>query len=261
MFINKHCWEGENMGESIHVDHLYVSYHGKEVIKDISFTFTSGKLIGIIGPNGAGKSTLMKAILGLIPRDKGVVSIGGKPINHSRKKIAYVPQRNDIDWDFPITVKDTVLLGTYPQLGLFHRPKKEDKEWAIQCLKEVGMENFKNHQIAELSGGQQQRVFLARALAQRASFFFLDEPFVGIDVASESTIISILKKLRNEGKTIFVVHHDLTKVEQYFDELILINKELIESGPVKSVIKPESMTKAYQLDFSFITKGKAEVGV
>src|SRR5699024_5260923 len=166
-----------------------------------------------------------------------------KSLKQVQKKIAYVPQRNVIDWDFPITVRDTVLLGTYPRLGIFHRPKKEDKQLANRCLEQVGMQEFSKQQIGELSGGQQQRIFLARALAQEAEYFFLDEPFVGIDVSSEKTIVGILKDLRDAGKTVFVVHHDLSKVEEYFNDLILMNKELIESGPVQTVFKPELMTK------------------
>lgn len=238
----------------VNVQDLSVSYYGNEVVRNISFSFQTGNLIGIIGPNGAGKSTLMKAILGLIPRDSGIVEICGQPVKNVRKNIAYVPQRSNIDWDFPILVRDTVLLGTYPNLGLFRRPGKAEKEWAYHCLEKVGMQDYSKRQIAELSGGQQQRVFLARALAQKADFFFLDEPFVGIDVASEEMIIKILKDLRDEGKTVFVVHHDLTKVEDYFNELILMNKELIESGPVQNVIRPELMSRAYSMDFHLLNK-------
>lgn len=238
--------------QAITVSDLSVSYHGKRVLHDIGFSFDSGKLVGIIGPNGAGKSTMMKAALGLIPKDSGLVSIGGRPLKEMRKKIAYVPQRSNIDWNFPIVVKDTVLLGTFPNLGLFRRPSKADKSWAMDCLDKVGMREFSHHQIGELSGGQQQRVFLARALAQRAEYFFLDEPFVGVDVASEEVIINILKSLRDEGKTVFVVHHDLTKVENYFDDLILINKELIGSGPVKKVFRPELMEAAYQAPLTML---------
>lgn len=242
------------MNNSINVRNLHVSYYGNEVVTNVSFSVDSGKLIGIIGPNGAGKSTLMKAVLGLIPKDKGVINFHGKTIKEVQKRVAYVPQRSDIDWDFPIIVRDTVLLGTYPNLGLFRRPKKEHKQLALDCLTQVGMQDFSKRQIGELSGGQQQRVFLARALAQGAEFLFLDEPFVGIDVASEEMIIQILKKLRDEGKTVFVVHHDLTTVEEYFDDLILINKELIESGPVQTVFQPELMTKAYQVQNSVLNK-------
>lgn len=247
------------MARTIDVENLSVSYYGKEVLKNVGFSLGTGKLIGILGPNGAGKSTLIKAVLGLIPCDCGKVTIENQPLKAVRKKIAYVPQRSNIDWDFPIVVKDTVLLGTYPKLGLFHRPKKEDKAWAMECLAKVGMEKFANNQIGELSGGQQQRVFLARALAQKAQHFFLDEPFVGIDVSSEEVIIEILKKLRDEGKTVFVVHHDLTKVENYFDELILINKELVGAGPVARVFRPELMQRAYQAPFSMM--GSLGVGV
>ncbi|HEY4624142.1 MAG TPA: ATP-binding cassette domain-containing protein, partial [Solibacillus sp.] len=147
------------MGHAIEVNDLYVSYYGKQVLKNVSFTMEAGRLIGIVGPNGAGKSTLMKAVLGLIPKDRGAVLIDGQPIKNVRKKIAYVPQRATIDWDFPITVIDTVLLGTYPSLGLFKRPKKEHRDWAYHCLAKVGMESFAKNQIGELSGGQQQRVF------------------------------------------------------------------------------------------------------
>lgn len=242
------------MSGSISVKNLHVSYSGKEVIHDINFSLDNGKLIGIIGPNGAGKSTLMKAMIGLISKDKGEIYFNGNSVKSVQKSIAYVPQRNIIDWNFPINVKDTVLLGTYPKLGLFHRPKKADKEWALHCLEQVGMQDVYKQQIGELSGGQQQRVFLARALAQKADYFFLDEPFVGIDVSSEETIINILKSLRDEGKTVLVVHHDLTKVEDYFNDLILINKELIQSGSVQTVFKPELVTKAYQAQFPFMHK-------
>lgn len=234
------------MIEPIKVNNISVSYDGNEVVKDVSFSFNPGNLIGVLGPNGAGKSTLLKAMLGLIHRDHGNVQFGTKPIDEMRKQIAYVPQRSNIDWNFPIIVKDTVLLGTYPKTGLLRRPKKADKEWALECLRQVGMEEFANRQIGELSGGQQQRVFLARALAQKADYFFLDEPFVGIDASSEKVIIDILRQLKQAGKIVFVVHHDLSKVKSYFDELVLINKELIDAGPVDKVFQRENMTKAYQ---------------
>ncbi|MFD1927405.1 metal ABC transporter ATP-binding protein [Sporosarcina siberiensis] len=234
------------MIDPIKVSNVSVSYDGNEVVTDVSFSFGPGKLIGVLGPNGAGKSTLMKAMLGLIRKDSGDVRFGTKKIDEMRKRIAYVPQRSNIDWNFPIIVKDTVLIGTYPKTGLLRRPKKADKEWALECLKLVGMEEFANRQIGELSGGQQQRVFLARALAQKADYFFLDEPFVGIDVSSEEVIINILRKLKNEGKIVFVVHHDLSKVKTYFDELVLINKVLISAGPVSTVFQSNNMSKAYE---------------
>lgn len=238
------------MAPEVKVSNLSVLYDANIAIDHISFTVNTGTLIGIIGPNGAGKSTLLKAMLGLVPKQSGTVTIDNRPIKSWKRKIAYIPQRAMIDWHFPITVLDTVLLGTYPHLSLFQRPRKKEKAWALQCLEKVKMTPFANRQIAELSGGQQQRVFLARALAQKAQFFFLDEPFVGIDVTSEKMIIEQLQKLRDEGKTIFVVHHDLSKVEQYFDQLVLINKRLIKAGPVDEVIQTDLMQEAYNMDVS-----------
>ncbi|WP_406945487.1 metal ABC transporter ATP-binding protein [Halobacillus sp. SY10] len=242
---------------ALSIKNLHVSYYGNEAVKEVSLTVHPGNLVGIIGPNGAGKSTFLKAMLNLIPRDKGEIKLLGKTVKEVRKKIAYVPQRNDIDWDFPITVLDAVLIGTFPNLKLFKRPKKKDKEWAMECLRRVGMEDFSKRQIGELSGGQQQRVFLARALAQKAELFFLDEPFVGVDVSSEETIVRILKELCSQGKTVIVVHHDLSKANDYFNQLILLNKELIGFGSVQEVFQTEIIEKAYQGQFAFMK----EIGV
>lgn len=238
------------MTTAIAVSDLFVSYNGNEALRNVSFTVEEGNLVGIIGPNGAGKSTLLKVLLNLIKKDTGKVEILGKSIKEMKTKVAYVPQRSNIDWDFPITVMDTVLIGTYPNLGIFKRPKKEHKAWALECLKKVGMADYGNRQIGELSGGQQQRVFLARALAQKPEMYFLDEPFVGVDVTSEEKIISILKELRDSGKTVVVVHHDLSKASDYFNELILLNKELIEHGIVEKVFQPTVLNKAYTNHFS-----------
>ncbi|MGM8214806.1 metal ABC transporter ATP-binding protein [Bacillaceae bacterium W0354] len=237
---------------AISIDDLHVSYYGSEAVSGVSLSVAPGNLVGIIGPNGAGKSTFIKAVLGLIPKDKGDVKVLGKSIKEVRKKIAYVPQRNDIDWDFPITVLDAVLLGTYPNLKLFRRPGKKEKEWALECLQRVGMQDFSKRQIGELSGGQQQRVFLARALVQRAELFFLDEPFVGVDVSSEETIVKILKELCSQGKTVMVVHHDLSKADDYFNQLILLNKELIGFGSVNDVFQQKIIEKAYKGQFAFM---------
>ncbi|GEC92354.1 MULTISPECIES: metal ABC transporter ATP-binding protein [Brevibacillus] len=242
------------MDSAIAVRDLHVSYFGNEVVRDVSFNVELGSMVGIIGPNGAGKSTLIKALLELIPRDKGNVRIFGKETNEFRKKIAYVPQRSMIDWTFPITVMDTVLIGTYPSVGLFKFPKKKEKAWALECLRRVGLEDFRDRQIGELSGGQQQRVFLARALAQKPELLLLDEPFVGIDVASEDTIIRILKELQLQDKTIVVVHHDLSKANAYFDQLLLMNKELIKFGTVDEVLNREVMSKAYAYQLQFLEK-------
>lgn len=233
------------MKTSLEVKNLTVSYSNKIALTDVNFSMESGKLIGIIGPNGSGKSTLMKAVLNLTAKDSGEVQINEKTLEEVRGNIAYIPQRSNIDWDFPILVRDTVLLGTYPKLGLFKRPKAKEKKIAEEALKKVGMEDFSDKQIGELSGGQQQRVFLARSLAQNADIFFMDEPFVGIDIHSEEIIINILKELRDQGKTLFVIHHDLTKVEDYFDELILVNKELVAAGAVSDVFTPELMERTF----------------
>jgi manganese transport system ATP-binding protein len=240
------------MKNAIVVSNLHVSYYGKEVLQDIGFTISEGRSVGIIGPNGAGKSTLLKVLLNLIPKDKGEITILGSALKEVRKRIAYVPQRSTIDWDFPITVKDTVLIGTYPTMGILKRPGRKEKELALNCLEKVDMVEFQNRQIGELSGGQQQRVFLARALAQQADLFLLDEPFVGIDATSEEMIVNILKELRDEGKTIIVVHHDLNKAEKYFDELLLLNKELIAKGSVKEVFTPKTIASAYGGQLSFL---------
>ena len=240
------------MHKALNINRLHVSYQDTEALCDISLSVDKGKIVGIVGPNGAGKSTLIKAILGLTPIASGSIKIYGQTLNEMRKRVAYVPQRANIDWNFPIIVKKTVLLGTYPRLGILKRPKRKHKEWAMECLQKVGMEEYAHRQIGELSGGEQQRVFVARALAQKADCYFLDEPFIGIDATSENIIINILRELRNEGKTIFVVHHDLTKVEGFFDDIILINKELIGCGPVNQIFVPKLVEEAYDTSLSVL---------
>lgn len=245
------------MVSALKLQNVHVSYYGKPAIQDIDLTVEEGNILGIIGPNGAGKSTLLKALLDLVSIDKGSIEILGGTLKENRKRIAYVPQRSEYDWDFPINVLDAVLIGTYPTLGIFKRPKKKDREWAYQCLEKVGMEEFHNRQIGELSGGQQQRVFLARALAQKADLFFLDEPFVGIDVSSEETIINLLQELRNDGKTVVVIHHDLSKANDYFDQLLLLNKNVVQYGSPREVLRTENILKAYNREMSFLH----EIGV
>lgn len=229
---------------AIDVNQMTVYYHRNKAIDNVSFSVAGRQIIGVIGPNGAGKSTLMKAMLGL-EKYKGQVSFFGMPIQQIRKQVAYVPQRTSIDWDFPVLVRDVVLMGRYMHIPWYGRASKQDRDIANDALIQTGMDSFANRQIGELSGGQQQRVFLARALAQNANVFFLDEPFVGIDMKSEEIIMDILRKLKEEGKTLFVVHHDLSKVEQYFDQLILLNRELIDSGQVQDVYTPEKLKRAY----------------
>lgn len=245
------------MVSALKLKNVHVSYYGKTAIQDIDLTVEEGNILGIIGPNGAGKSTLLKALLDLVSIDKGSIEILGGTLKENRKRIAYVPQRSEYDWDFPINVLDAVLIGTYPTLGIFKRPKKKDREWAYKCLEKVGMEEFHNRQIGELSGGQQQRVFLARAIAQKADLFFLDEPFVGIDVSSEETIITLLQELRDQGKTVVVIHHDLSKANDYFDQLLLLNKNVVQYGSPREVLRTENILKAYNREMSFLH----EIGV
>ncbi|TWI57773.1 metal ABC transporter ATP-binding protein [Halalkalibacter nanhaiisediminis] len=233
------------MESVIQVKNLTVFYENNQAIKNISFNAEKGNLIGIVGPNGAGKSTLIKAILGL-EKALGSVTVLGMEVNDVRKQVSYVPQRNQIDWDFPVLVEDVVMMGRFRHIPWYKRAGKKEREIMIDSLEKVGMLEYRKRQIGELSGGQQQRVFIARALAQQADVFFLDEPFVGIDVTSEDIIIRLLRQLRDAGKTVFVVHHDLSKVEEYFDQLLLINKELVEFGAVKEVYKPDILSKTYK---------------
>ncbi|MFX3623431.1 MAG: metal ABC transporter ATP-binding protein [Ectobacillus sp.] len=231
--------------EPITVENVTVAYHSKPVLQEISFSVPEGQLIGIIGPNGAGKSTLIKAILGLVPRASGDVAIYGKPYKQQRKLIGYVPQRGSVDWDFPTSALDVVLMGRYGHIGWFKRPAKNDVELALACLDKVGMKPYANRQISQLSGGQQQRVFLARALAQDATIYFMDEPFVGVDAATEKAIISLLNELKAQGKTALVVHHDLQTVKEYFDWVLLLNMRKIAIGPTEEVFTLENLQNTY----------------
>lgn len=233
------------MNNNIWIENLSVSYQGKQAIRAVDLFLREQKLTGIIGPNGAGKSTLMKAALGLIARSSGSVTYLDEPLKNNQRRFAYVEQRQNADLSFPIDVFGVVLLGTYPKVGLIRRPGKKEKELAWRCLEKVGMTDFAKRQIGELSGGQLQRVFIARALAQEADWFFLDEPFVGIDASSERTIIDLLKQLRNEGKSIVIVHHDLHKVNDYFDDLVLLNKQVIAYGEVGQTFTAENLQKGY----------------
>ncbi len=224
---------------------MTVAYHRKPVLWDIDLIAPEGKLIGIVGPNGAGKSTLIKAVLGLVPAASGRVTFYGKPYARQRHRVGYVPQRESVDWDFPVTTTDVVTMGTYGQLGWLRRPGARQRETARRCLEQVGMTAMADRQIRQLSGGQQQRVFLARALAQDASIYFMDEPFSGVDAATESAILRLLQSLRREGKTVLVVHHDLPTVRQYFDHVILLNMRLIAAGPTETTFTNENLQKTY----------------
>lgn len=239
---------------TISIKGLSVSYDKKIVLTNIFLEIDSGKIYGVVGPNGAGKSTLFKAILGLIDTNAGTISINGQGIKNQRKKVVYVPQKDDVDWQFPATVLDIVLMGRYPHKKLFQKLNEEDKNIASQALRDLGIEDLKNRQIGELSGGQQQRVFLARALCQGADIFLLDEPFVGVDMTTEEKIISLLKQLATKGKTLLVVHHDLSSVSEYFDRVILLNQRLIAYGDTSTVFTQENITKTYHSQLSILHK-------
>lgn len=224
---------------------ITVNYDKTPVLWDISLAVPPGNIVGVIGPNGAGKTTLVKTALNLITPISGKVEFFGKPFKEVCGRVAYVPQKETVDWDFPITVLDLVLMGRYGHLGLFRWPRKADKEAAKHYLDMVGMLPFAERQISKLSGGQQQRVFIARAFMQEADIYFMDEPFVGVDMATEKVIIDLLRKLRDEGKTIFIVHHDLNSVESYFDWLVILNMHLVASGKTHDVFNETTMYSAF----------------
>lgn len=230
---------------AVEMHDLTVAYDSKPVLWDIDLSIPEGKLVAIIGPNGAGKTTLIKAVLNLIKPVSGEVHFPMLESNEIKNKIAYVPQSESVDWDFPATVLDVVMMGRYGHLGLFKRPGKAEKEMAMATLKTVGMEEYAKRQISQLSGGQRQRVFLARALIQQAEIYFMDEPFKGVDAQTEKSIVNLLKQLKKEGKTVIVVHHDLATVKHYFDWVTLINLKIIASGPVEETFTEENLQLAY----------------
>ncbi|MGG0813928.1 metal ABC transporter ATP-binding protein [Paenibacillus alvei] len=235
----------EKGNSPLRVSGLTVAYQKKPVLRNVSFTIPEGNLIGIIGPNGAGKSTLIKSVLGLIPRVSGEVRIFGKPYSESRKRVGYVPQRESVDWDFPTNALDVVMMGRYGHLGWFKRLGAKEKAIALDCLAKVGMADFADRQISQLSGGQQQRVFLARALAQNADLYFMDEPFVGVDAMTEKAIITLLNELKRQGKTVLVVHHDLATVKEYFDWVMLLNVELVACGETAKIFNTSMLQQTY----------------
>ncbi len=244
----------------IEVHDLTVAYRKKPVLWDIDFSLPEGQLIGMVGPNGAGKSTLIKAIMGLLPLSSGFVKIYGKPLETQRELIGYVPQRESVDWDFPTDALDVVTMGRYGKLSLFGRPSKEDKEIAMDALEKVGLADFARRQISQLSGGQQQRVFLARALAQDAVIYLMDEPFSGVDAATEKAIIALLGELKDKGKTLLVVHHDLNTVAEYFDWVMLLNLRLIKLGPVKEIFNNENLRTTYGGKLNLLSEMAEKIG-
>ena len=230
---------------ALHIRDLTVAYHRKPVLWDVDLDVPPSVVAGIVGPNGAGKSTLIKAVLDLVPHASGTVEIFGKPYRRQRRLVGYVPQRESVDWNYPINALELVAMGLYRTIGWFRRVGPVYRRRALEALAEVGMADLAYRQISQLSGGQQQRIFLARALVQDADVYFMDEPFSGVDAATEKAIIAILQRLREEGKTVFVVHHDLETVREYFDYLIMLNMRVVSAGPVADVFTPENLRRTY----------------
>ena len=230
-------------------ENMIGGYGSANILNDCTISVKKGEIAVVVGPNGAGKSTLIKSILGILKPIAGSISIYGKPYIKQRKLVAYVPQKGSVDWDFPTTALDVVLMGTYGSLGWIKRPRQKEKKAALEALEKVGMLSLKNRQISQLSGGQQQRIFLARALVQNASIYFMDEPFQGVDATTEIAIINILKELRKAGKTVIVVHHDLQTVPEYFDWVTFLNVKKIATGPVKDIFNDENLTKTYGINY------------
>ena len=235
-------------GFAVEVENLTVAYHTQPVLWDIGLKIPRGKLMAVVGPNGAGKTTLIKAMLGLLKPVSGSIHFPGTngDIKSLKNRIGYVPQSGSVDWDFPATVQDVVLMGCYGKLGWIRRPGKKDVALTRQMLEKVGMAEYATRQISQLSGGQQQRVFLARALVQEAEVYFMDEPFKGVDAQTERAIVTLLKELKEQGKTVVVVHHDLQTVADYFDWVTLINLRVVASGPVEEVFHEENLKKTYR---------------
>lgn len=228
---------------SVHA--MTVAYNRRPVLWDVDFDAPSSSLVAVVGPNGAGKSTFIKACLGLVATASGRVEFWGRPYAAARARVGYVPQRESVDWDFPVSALDVVCMGRYRRIGWFRRVSKAHKEAARACLERVGMADFASRQISQLSGGQQQRVFLARALAQEADLYFMDEPFAGVDAATERAIVEVLRDLKSQGRTIICVHHDLQTVPDYFDHVLLLNMRVVASGPVASAFTPENLHRTY----------------
>ena len=239
---------------AIAVEDLTMAYGEKPVLWDIDMHVPEGTLMAIVGPNGAGKTTLIKSILGLVKPAAGRILIYDRPYAERRKLVGYVPQRGSVDWDFPTSVLDVAVMGRYGNLGWLRRPGQREKEMAMEALEKVGMAKYANRQISQLSGGQQQRTFLARALVQDAKVYFMDEPFQGVDATTERAIVSLLKELRGQDKTVVVVHHDLQTVPEYFDWVTLLNVRRIASGPVGQVFTEENLRLAYGGKVNFLSR-------
>ena len=245
-----------NYTYAIEVEDLTLAYEEKPVLWDIDLHVPEGILMAIVGPNGAGKTTLIKSILGLLTPAAGKVRIYGRSYREQRHLVAYVPQRGSVDWDFPTSVLDVVMMGRYGSLGWLRRPGLKERALALEALNKVGMSHLAHRQISQLSGGQQQRTFLARALVQDAQVYFMDEPFQGVDATTERAIVDLLKALRAQGKTVVAVHHDLQTVPEYFDWVTLLNVRRIASGPVTDVFTDENLRRAYGGRVGFLTRNE-----
>ena len=243
----------ESISPAVDVTDLTVAYNEKPVLWDVDLQIPSGVLMAIVGPNGAGKTTFIKAVLGLLKPVAGQTLIFGKPYQEQRRLVGYVPQRGSVDWDFPTSVLDVVMMGSYGRLGWLRRPARADRERALEALEKVGMARFAERQISQLSGGQQQRTFLARALVQEAQVYFMDEPFQGVDATTERAIVELLKELRAAGKSVIVVHHDLQTVPEYFDWVMLLNVRRIAAGPVGNVFTEDNLRLTYGGRIGFLT--------
>lgn len=238
----------------VEAHNLTVSYNASPVLWNVDFTLPKGELTGIIGPNGSGKTTLLKSIMGLVSLSSGFVKLFDQSLENVREKISYVPQRETVDWDFPASVFEIVLMGRYSKKNILRKLSKEDHKIARESLEKVGMQDFADRQISQLSGGQQQRVFIARALARQAELFLLDEPFTGVDAASEEAILKLLINMKNEGKSIVVVHHDLHTAKAYFDWIVLLNTRLVASGPKEEIFNTELLQEAYGGKLTVLSK-------
>lgn len=230
---------------ALSVDDLTVAYHRKPVIWDVGLDLPTGSLIGVVGPNGAGKSTLLKAVMDLVPIASGRVKVFGEPYKNSRHRVGYVPQRESVDWDFPVDALDVVAMGLYSQIGWFWPVRKKHRQAAREALDRVGIADLAGRQISQLSGGQQQRTFLARALVQDADLYLMDEPFAAVDASTEKAIVEILRELKSRGKTALVIHHDLQTVPEYFDYVVLLNMRVVAHGPVAQTFTSENLQKTY----------------
>ena len=230
---------------AIRIADLTVAYQRKPVLWEINLSIPQGALVGLVGPNGAGKSTLIKSIMEMVPRISGTVEIHGESLAKQRHNIAYVPQRESVDWDFPATVLDVVTMGLYREIGWFMPVRKEHRKRSMEALEQVGIAELAHRQISQLSGGQQQRTFLARALVQSANIYLMDEPFAAVDAATEQSIIQVLRQQQSQGKTILVVHHDLHTVPEYFDNLILLNVRAVAWGTMQTTFTPENLRRTY----------------